>query len=389
MRLLSALMAGLTALFVFLFVRESLPGAPWAWTVGGLCAALAPLLGFTSGAVTPDAMLYAVSAAIFYCLARAFRRGLTRRLAVGLGLLTAIGFLTKLNFIGEAPGVMLGLAILGLRGVREPARAARRQRAFGAMAIAMALAVSPLCAYVLSNLLQHHHLLGLVSSAAHAAGARPESIFGEISYIWQFYLPRLPGMANQFPGLSTIRQVWFDRAVGLYGWLDTTFPVWVYEVAVIPAVLMATLTLRTLLARRRALRGRILELSVYLVMCVGLMTLIGSDSHLSSVERRRRVRAAPLSAAAAAARRRRAHARRAWCRQTLGSGGRRADGHAFPGPRHLQPATRRVALLRLTWSFARKRHPQGRRRLKAGRAREPAQGDARGGAPCSMLALGA
>ena len=92
MRLLSALMAGLTALFTFLFVRESLPTAPWAWTVGGLGAALYPLLGFASGAVTPDAMLCAVSAAIFYCLARAFRRGLTRKLAIAIGALIASAF---------------------------------------------------------------------------------------------------------------------------------------------------------------------------------------------------------------------------------------------------------------------------------------------------------
>ncbi len=67
MRLLSALMAGLTAFFAYLFVREALPGAPWAWAVGGLGVALAPLLGFMSGVVNPDAMLVAVSAATFYC----------------------------------------------------------------------------------------------------------------------------------------------------------------------------------------------------------------------------------------------------------------------------------------------------------------------------------
>ena len=66
MRLLSALLAGLTALFAFLFLREALPAVPWAWTVGGLCTALAPLVGFISGAVNPDAMLCAVSAALFY-----------------------------------------------------------------------------------------------------------------------------------------------------------------------------------------------------------------------------------------------------------------------------------------------------------------------------------
>src|SRR5207253_1732134 len=77
MRLLSALMGGLTALFAYLFVREALPGAPWAWVVGGLGVALNPLLASMSGVVNPDAMLFAVAAAIFYLLARAFRRGLT------------------------------------------------------------------------------------------------------------------------------------------------------------------------------------------------------------------------------------------------------------------------------------------------------------------------
>ena len=87
MRLLSGADGGLTALFVFLFVREALPGDAlgvdrrWRSAV-----ALTPLLGFISGAVTPDAMLYAVSAAIFYCLARAFRRGLTTALAIAIGV---------------------------------------------------------------------------------------------------------------------------------------------------------------------------------------------------------------------------------------------------------------------------------------------------------------
>jgi hypothetical protein len=87
-------------------------------------------------------------------------------------------------------------------------------------------------------------------------------------------------MTNIFPGLSTIRQLWFDRAVGLYGWLDTTFPEWVYNVALIPAGLIALLALRTLLASRAALRARLPELAVYLAMSLGLMALIGADSNL-------------------------------------------------------------------------------------------------------------
>ncbi len=280
MRLLSALMAGLTALFTFLFVREALPRVRWAWTVGGLAAALTPLLGFTSGVVTPDAMLCAVSAAVFYCLARAFRHGLTRRLAIATGVLIAAGFLTKVNFVGLAPGLMLGLVVLGLRGVRDGEH--RRRRALGPMAFAMAIAVSPVCAYVARNLLEHHPTLGIVSSAVHLTSGR-ESILSDVVYVWQLYLPRLPGMVNYLPGLSTIRQLWFDRAVGLYGWLDTTFPVWVYNLALIPAGLIAILALRALIVSRSALRARLSELLVYLVMSAGLMALIGQDSHLHRV----------------------------------------------------------------------------------------------------------
>jgi hypothetical protein len=279
-RLLSALMAGFTALCVFLFLREFLPGVPWAWTVGGLAAAITPLLGFTSGAVTPEAMLYAVSAAIFFCLARTFRRGLTPKRAIVLGVLAAAGFLTKLNFFGLAPGVMLGLVILAYRG--EPVGtdgARRRGRAFGSMALAMAIAVSPICVYILSNLLNHHHPLGIVSSTA-AESHRKGSIFDNIAYIWQFYLPRLPGMADYFPGLSTFRQLWFDRAVGFYGWLDTSFPTWVDNLALIPAAMIAALAARTLFARRHSLPGRLPEILVYVTMGVGLMALIGQDLYV-------------------------------------------------------------------------------------------------------------
>jgi Predicted membrane protein (DUF2142) len=279
MRLLSALMAGLTALFTFLFVREALPGARWAWTVGGLAAALIPVLGFTSGIVTPDAMLCAVSAATFYCLARGFRRELTRGLAVAIGATLAVGFLTKVNFVGLAPGVVLGLVVLAVRGVRDGPRGPRRRHAFGPMAIAMAIAISPVGVYAFYNLLAGKPTLGIVSSAIGLTAGR-ESLLSDFVYIWQFYLPRLPGMANYFPGVSTTRELWFDRWVGLYGWFDTSFPTWADSLALVPAALLALLAMRTLLVRRRSFLARRSELLVYIVVSLGLMSLLGQDSHL-------------------------------------------------------------------------------------------------------------
>jgi hypothetical protein len=274
MRLASALMAGLAALFIFLFVREALPGAPWAWTVGGLSVALAPLLGFMSGAVNPDSMLVAVSAAIFYGLARAFRRGLTRSLAIAIGAMTAVGFLTKLNFIGLAPGIILGMIVLTVRESRTYGRAA-----YGSLGLALAIASLPVWLYILVNLLSGHPGLGVISSTL-KLGSMHGSILSKISYVWQLYLPRLPGMTNYFPGLSTTRQLWFNRGVGYYGWLDTSFPVWVDNAALLVTGVLSVLCTRALIAGRAILRTRIVEIVVYGTMGVGLMVLIGVTSYL-------------------------------------------------------------------------------------------------------------
>jgi 4-amino-4-deoxy-L-arabinose transferase-like glycosyltransferase len=270
MRLLSALLAGLTAMFVFLFVREALPGAPWAWTVGGLGVALFPLLGFMSGSVNPDAGLFAVSAAVFYCLARGFRRGLAPASAVALGVAIALAFLTKLNFVGLAPGALLGFAILGVRAVRASGRAAYRSLALG-----IAIALAPPLAYVAIHVVSHRPTLGIVSAGVHATHG---SLSKELSYIWELFLPRLPGMTDYFHGLFPPRQIWFDGFVGLYGWVDTPFPGWVESLALIPALLVLALCARSLLDARAALGARLSELLVYVVMCVGLLGLIGADS---------------------------------------------------------------------------------------------------------------
>jgi 4-amino-4-deoxy-L-arabinose transferase-like glycosyltransferase len=271
MRLMSALFAGITAMFVFLFVREALPRDSWTWTVAGVAVALAPLLGFMSGALNPDSLLFAVSAAVFYSLARAFRRGLSVGGAAAIGALTAVGLLTKLNFIGLAPGLLFGMVVLSARAVKVSAR-----RACRLFAISATLALSPVLLYAAVNALSNQPLLGIASSAINTAHG---SLLAQANYIWQLYLPRLPGTVSDFPYISTTRQLWFNGYVGLYGWLDTPFPSWLYSVALIPAGAIALLCARSLYEARAALLGRISELVVYATMSVGLMILIGADSY--------------------------------------------------------------------------------------------------------------
>jgi hypothetical protein len=271
MRLLSTLMAGFTTLFSFLFLRETLPRVRWAWTVGALGVALSPLFGFMSGAVNPDGMLYAVSAALFYCLARAFRRGLTTRSALATGAVIAVGLLTKLNFVGLMPGAYFALVLLAVR-------AARRSGARGlrAPAVAAAIGCIPAIVFVVVNAVAHHATFGIAATTIRASSG---SLLGDLDYIWQLYLPRLPGTHDFFPGLFTTRQIWFVGYIGRLGWLDTFFPSWVYTLAFVLTTLIAGLCIRSLLSCRATLAGRKAELAVYALMLLGVMVLVGTDSY--------------------------------------------------------------------------------------------------------------
>ena len=272
MRLFDSLIAAVTVLLTFLFLREILPGVPWAATVGALCVAVQPLFGFMSGALNPDDMVYAVSAALFLCLARAFRRGLTRAGAIVLGVLIVVGLLTKLTFVGVALGVFASLVLLGVREWRSSGR-----QALVPVAIAAGIGVAPVALYALVNTLSGKPAFGFTSGLATVFANG--SIFHEISYVWQLYLPRLPGMTDYFRGISTYRDIWFDRFVGLYGWLDTQFPTWVENVAVVPATAIALLCARALVIRRQAVRARWLELASYAAISLGTLLMVGLVSY--------------------------------------------------------------------------------------------------------------
>jgi hypothetical protein len=107
------------------------------------------------------------------------------------------------------------------------------------------------------------------------------SIFREISYIWQLYLPRLPDMHDDFGELFTTRELWFNGLIGLYGWGDTPFPGWVYDLALIPAGLIVALGIREIAGKWSLLRHRVAELGAYAAMGLGVLVLVGSSGYAS------------------------------------------------------------------------------------------------------------
>jgi 4-amino-4-deoxy-L-arabinose transferase-like glycosyltransferase len=273
MRLLAALMAGATTLFVFLFLRE-LFAAPWTWTVGALAVAFQPLFGFISSGVTPDALLFTASAALFFALARAFRQGLTVRRGLGIGAALAIGVLAKLNFIALLPGALLGVGLLLLRG-RE------RRPALSGVGVAAAGLGAAAVAYIGLNRLVWDRSAwggGLEAAATNAtggpAGAPGIGLAEQLSYTWQLYLPRLPFMNDQFAYFPPYTS-WFKGTVGIFGWLDTSFAAWAYNLALGIAIPLALLALLGLWQRRAVLVERWPEPLTWITIAAGLLGSIG------------------------------------------------------------------------------------------------------------------
>jgi hypothetical protein len=147
--------------------------------------------------------------------------------------------------------------------------------AWQCFAVAVALAAAPGALYALVNVASGHSPFGIVSGALNGEGVSSR----ELSYMWQLFLPRVPGMNNDFPGLFTSRELWFNGYVGLYGWLDTAFPVWVYNAALVPLAAIAALFARGLVFKPGALRSRLGEIVVFALMAVGLMAMVGFASY--------------------------------------------------------------------------------------------------------------
>ena len=267
MRLFSALLAGLTTALCFLFVRELMPGTPWAWTVGALAVALQPLFGFMSGGVNPDGLVWVAAAALALALARIFRRGLTWRRVLAVAAALALGLATKGAMLGLIPGTAVGLAFAAWRlGGPTPRRAA----------VTAAVAAAALAIPVAGWFTFTEHTLHTETNPTAATGSvsaiHGVNIRKEVNYVWQFWLPRLPFQNDQF-STYPVWTIYFQGFVGRFGAFFFDFPHWVDWLALVIALGVLGLAGRVLWLRRAWLRPRLPELLTYLALAAGLAIL--------------------------------------------------------------------------------------------------------------------
>ncbi len=274
MRVLSALLGAITVLLVFMFLRDLLPGVPWAWPTGALLVAFQPLFGFMSGGLNNDALLNLAAAGTLWGVARAFRRGLTPATGALLGGFLGLGLISKLTMLAFVPAALLALLLLVARAGTS------RRRALRGAGVAIALAGAPFAIYILLNRFAWNRGFfpgGIGTTTASPYVGRAFSTTEELSHAWQLFLPHL-WLHPQF-SVYPLWPVWFVGFFGRFGWQDYTFPYWLYQVARVVVIAVLVLAAWECWRRRSSLLRRWGELAVYAGAVAGLCAVIGIEAY--------------------------------------------------------------------------------------------------------------
>jgi hypothetical protein len=244
-RLMSVLIGALACVFAYLTVREIALRHVWLAVLASLLVAFQPMYSFLSGTVNNDIGIDAGAAAVVYLLIRMIRRGLEPRIMGVLGLL-----LGALPFVKDSAYELYPLALLAVGGAlwryRRVIGGARMKTIVSLAVLGGSLALSYILASALDNrLTPASPFPGAPRSVTTASGSLSVPLHHPLSYLtylWEVFLPRLPGMTLHFPpsGLPATT-IFTRRGWAAFGWYDVFFPGWVYRV--LTAVMLGALVL--------------------------------------------------------------------------------------------------------------------------------------------------
>jgi 4-amino-4-deoxy-L-arabinose transferase-like glycosyltransferase len=269
MRVWSGLLVGLTACLVYLFIREVLPRYKWAGPIGALAVAFQPMVAFYGGGVNNDAGLYAASAGLLLLLARSFRRGLTGKRGAAIGAVLGAGFLVKSTMIVFAPGVALAMLAITLRDRR------RRHEGLAGIGWGSATFAALVGAFVAAGTFLYGRSIAAAAGVESGMGSVRLSPQGYFSYLWQYFLPRLPSMRRPpWPGYVGYG-VWTQYVqgfIGRFGWWQYGFSRTGYFIGLAVLLVVAGLAVLGLIRVWPISSNRAVELACYAV--IGLTFLL-------------------------------------------------------------------------------------------------------------------
>ena len=209
----------------WLLVGEVLGRRRLAQLAAGAIAGLVPLETFLATSITPDALLAPLWTTALWLGARVIRRRALTVDTIALGAVTAAAVLTKATSYALVPGALLAMLLGWLAQPKEVRRARRRAAGAGVGAL-----VLPIIGWVLTTKALNRPTANTVTLAP---GTSPTSFNTRqfLSYVWQYYLPRLWFLQHYTPTAGyPAYDVWIKEGWADFGWLDVELPGWIYPV---------------------------------------------------------------------------------------------------------------------------------------------------------------
>ena len=235
-RAFSALFLLATVTFAWLLAGEVFgPRRPLQLATAAVTG-LEPMMTFISGSLNPDSMLYAVWALALWLGVRLLRRGLTAGRGIAFFAAVGVGTLVKATTLVMLPGALLVLAV----GVVRRRGEGRRGAVLSGVAALGALGVLAGGWLVATTALGRPALFQIGTTEDAVPPESPVRLLA--SYLWQFYLPKLP-FQQEFTGFPPlpVYDFWIKQGWGAFGSLEVALPEPVY-------LLLAAVTATTLVA---------------------------------------------------------------------------------------------------------------------------------------------
>lgn len=245
MRLANGFLFVLTVLFAWLFAAEIFQRV-WPRVLLAALVLLQPMLAFMSSVINPDTGQACLWTAFMWMSVRALQRGPTRRRMFAIAVITIAALFTHGRGFALAPGALVACILIAQRH-----RPRWRKPLLWSLAALVPIAIA-FIAYRATN--------GGVQGAYGGELNIPPQARHPLefaSFVWQFYLPKLPFMAPRIGPDYGFRQLWVEQfAAGRFGALDTVFSPGTYDIAVIVIVSLVVLCVAAIIARRDALAIR-------------------------------------------------------------------------------------------------------------------------------------
>jgi len=228
---------------------------------------LLPMSQFIAGTVSPDTAVFAAWAFTLWLGVRLLRHGPSVRGVLWLTLALGVACVLKAASYALVPAVGLLILLVLWRARRRDADPIDGRAVVRLLGVAAAGLIGTLGAWLVVSRIAG---VSAVGQASAVTGGEGGSLTGLLSYLWQFYLPMLPGMSPA-PGQPAlpVYDTMFTTGWGAFAWMEVRYPGWTYVLLLVGCLGVVAVAARVAWERRSAISWPVL--GYFALIVVGLL----------------------------------------------------------------------------------------------------------------------